>query len=100
MVSEHGDKQWRGDTHLINILAKHATPMNASSTVLGRDPARDSTRVIRIRSMFVLESAEEMVKPPISSMIVGENIIEKTKLRSPGEYTNKTACRYRNKAEG
>lgn len=30
--------------------------------------------------MFVLLKAEEMVKPPMSSMIVGENMIEKTYL--------------------
>jgi hypothetical protein len=29
-----------------------------------------------MRSILVLLSAEEMVKPPIRSMIVGENIIE------------------------
>jgi hypothetical protein len=99
VILEYCFNQRGVDTHLINILAKHATPMNASSTVLGRDPARDSIRVIRIRSMFVLESAEEMVKPPISSMIVGENIIEKIKLRNPDQDTNKTAWGH-NKAEG
>ena len=34
------------------------------------------TRVMRIRSMFVFERAEAIVKPPIKSMIVGENITE------------------------
>jgi len=62
------------------MLAKHDTPMNARSTVLGREPARLSTFVIKTRSMLVLLSAEEIVKPPISSMIVGENMIEKTYL--------------------
>lgn len=69
------------NAYLIHILAKQDTPMNARRTVLGRVPARLSTRVIRTRSMFVLLRAEAIVKPPISSMIVGENICEKTKLR-------------------
>lgn len=55
--------------------------MKASSTVLGRVPAKLSTRVISMRSMFILLSADEIVKPPIRSMIVGENIVEKTYLR-------------------
>lgn len=67
-------------THLIHMLAKHATPMTASSTTLGRVPAKLSTRVINTRSMFVFESAAAIVKPPIRSMIVGENITEKTQL--------------------
>jgi len=33
------------------------------------------------RSMLVLLSADEMVKPPMRSMIVGENMPEKTYLR-------------------
>lgn len=66
--------------HLIHMLAKHATPMTASSTTLGRVPAKLSTRVIKTRSMFVLETAAAIVKPPIRSMIVGENITEKTQL--------------------
>lgn len=70
-----------GITHLINILAKQETPMNANSTVEGLDPARLRTRVMRIRSMLLLLNADEIVKPPIKSMIVGENIPEKTNLR-------------------
>jgi hypothetical protein len=65
------------------MLAKHATPMTASSTTLGRVPAKLSTRVINTRSMFVLESAAAIVKPPMSSMIVGENITENIQLRDP-----------------
>lgn len=64
-------------SHLIHILAKQDTPMKASRTVLGRVPARLSTRVINTRSMLVLLNAEEMVNPPIKSMIVGENMTEK-----------------------
>ena len=54
--------------------------MNANRTVRGRVPARLSTRVIRRRSILVLLKADEMVKPPINNMIVGENMIEKTYL--------------------
>jgi hypothetical protein len=66
--------------HLIHMLAKHATPMTASSTTLGRVPAKLSTRVINTRSMFVFESAAAIVKPPMSSMMVGENITENIQL--------------------
>lgn len=48
--------------------------------MLGFVPAMLSTRVIKTRSMFVLLSAAAMVKPPMSSMMVGENIIENTHL--------------------
>lgn len=68
-------------TLLIHMLAKHATPMNASRTVLGRSPAKLSTRVMSTRSMAVLLKADAMVKPPMSSIIVGENMTEKTCLR-------------------
>ena len=64
------------------MLAKQETPMKASSTVRGRVPAKLSTFVINMRSMLVLLSAEEMVKPPMSNMMVGENIVEKTYLKS------------------
>lgn len=64
-------------TLLIHMLAKHDTPMNARSTVFGRVPARLSTRVISRRSIADLLSADAMVKPPMSSMIVGENMTEK-----------------------
>ena len=63
--------------HLIHMLAKHETPMNASNTVLGRVPAMLSTLVMRTRSMAVLLKAEAIVNPPINSMIVGENMTEK-----------------------
>ena len=62
------------------MLAKQETTMKARRTVLGRVPARLKTRVIITRSMLVLLKAEEMVKPPIRSMIVGENMMEKTYL--------------------
>ena len=63
-------------TLLIHMLAKHETPINERSTVLGRVPAKLRTRVMRSRSMLVLEIADAMVKPPISSMMVGENMTE------------------------
>ena len=67
-------------THLIHILAKQETHMKDSITVLGRVPAKLSTRVMMIRSMFVLLNALESVKPPRRSMIVGENMWAKTNL--------------------
>jgi hypothetical protein len=63
-------------TLLIHILAKQETPMKARSTELGLVPAKLRTLVIKIRSMLVLLRAEEIVNPPIRSMIVGENITE------------------------
>lgn len=63
-------------TLLIHMLAKQLTPMKAKSTVLGLVPARLKTLVIITRSMFVFDSAEEIVKPPMRSIIVGENITE------------------------
>lgn len=69
-----------GGTYEIHILAKQLTPIKASRTVLGFVPATAKTRVISTRSMLVLLNAEEMVKPPMRSMMVGENMIEKTYL--------------------
>ena len=59
------------------MLAKHATPINASKTVLGRVPAMLSTLVMRTRSIAVLLRAAAIVNPPINSMMVGENMTEK-----------------------
>lgn len=67
-------------THLIHILAKQDTPMKARRTVLGFEPAKLKTRVIRIRSMLVLLRADDMVNPPMSNIIVGENMTENTNL--------------------
>jgi hypothetical protein len=81
-------------TYLIHILAKHATPMKAKRTVLGRVPAKLRTFVIKIRSIAVLLSADAIVKPPISNMIVGENITENINLKgslaciNPGQSFN------------
>jgi hypothetical protein len=63
-------------TNLIHILAKQETPIKARSTELGLEPAKLKTLVINIRSMLVLLRAEEIVNPPIRSMIVGENMTE------------------------
>jgi hypothetical protein len=68
-------------TNLIHILAKHATPMKARRTVLGRVPARLSTLVIRMRSIAVLLKADAIVKPPINNIIVGENMTENMNLK-------------------
>jgi len=59
------------------MLAKQATPIKLRITVLGRVPARLSTLVISTRSILVLLSALESVKPPSRSIIVGENMTEK-----------------------
>lgn len=67
-------------THLIHILAKQDTPIKERMTMLGFVPARLRSFVMRTRSMFVLLRADAIVKPPIRSMIVGENICEKTYL--------------------
>lgn len=67
-------------SYLIHMLAKHETPMKARRTVRGLVPAKLSTFVIRMRSMLVLLMADEMVNPPMRSMIVGENIMENTHL--------------------
>lgn len=75
------------------MLAKQDTPIKARRTLLGLVPARYRTRVIKIRSMFVLLNADEIVKPPISNMMVGENMREKTLLekeRSAGRQGMKT----------
>ena len=62
------------------MLAKQETPINARRTVFGFVPAKLNKRVIMTRSIFVLLRAEAIVKPPMSSMIVGENICEKMNL--------------------
>jgi hypothetical protein len=62
------------------MLAKQLTPINAKRTFAGFVPAMERTRVMRSLSMLVFESAEEMVNPPMRSMIVDEKIFEKTNL--------------------
>jgi hypothetical protein len=54
-----------------------ATNIKHRRTALGFDPAAFRTRVAVITSKRVLLSTAAMVKPPIRSMIVGENIWEK-----------------------
>ena len=61
---------------MIHMLAKHDTAIKAKRTVLGFEPAMLNSRVINIRSMFVLLNVAEIIKPPMRSMIVGENITE------------------------
>ena len=77
-------------TLLIHMLAKHATPITESNTVLGLVPAKLNTRVMSTRSMLVLLRADAIVNPPIKSMIVGENMTEKMYLKGcerPGSST-------------
>jgi hypothetical protein len=56
--------------------------MKARRTEFGRVPARLSTRVINTRSMLVLLKADAIVKPPISSIMVGENMTENMNLNA------------------
>jgi hypothetical protein len=65
------------------MLAKQDTPINESSTVLGRVPAKLRTRVISTRSILVLLNADAIVNPPMRSMMVGENMTEKMYLKKP-----------------
>jgi hypothetical protein len=65
-------------TLLIHILAKQLTPIKAKRTLAGFVPAVLRTLVIISLSMLVLLKAEEIVNPPIKSMIVGEKMTEKT----------------------
>ena len=57
--------------------------MKYRRTMLGRVPAKLRSRVISRRSIFVLLIAEAIVKPPISNMIVGENMTLNTYLKTP-----------------
>ena len=65
-------------TLLIHILAKVATPMLVSNTVLGFVPALESTKVAIIFAMLYLLKAAAIVKPPRSSMITGVHMEAKT----------------------
>jgi hypothetical protein len=56
--------------------------MKARRTEFGRVPARLSTRVINTRSMLVLLKADAIVKPPINSIMVGENMTENMNLNA------------------
>lgn len=67
-------------TLLIHMLAKHDTHIKANKTTDGLVPARLRTRVMRMRSILVLLNADDIVNPPMRSMIVGENIAEKMNL--------------------
>ena len=67
---------WRR-IHLIHILAKHATPMNARRTVPWRSWAMLSTHVMSTPSITVLLSADAIVKPPKRSVAVCEKLTQK-----------------------
>lgn len=64
-------------TLLIHILANVATDINTSRTTLGFEPAAFKIRVAVMTSSRVFESTAAIVKPPIRSIMVGENIWEK-----------------------
>lgn len=59
------------------MLANVATNINTSITTLGLVPAAFSIRVTVMTSSLVLDRTAAMVKPPIRSMMDGENICEK-----------------------
>ena len=65
-------REWEEGTY----LAKQDTSIKESKTTLGLVPARLRTLVIKMRSILVLLRADAIVKPPIRSIIVGENMIE------------------------
>lgn len=65
-------------TLLTSILAKAATNIFATRTVLGFVPALLRTNVAIRLSILVLDRAAATVKPPSSSMITGVHIAEKT----------------------
>ena len=62
---------------LIHILAKVATDMRTSKMTLGFSPAALRIRDAVMTSSRVFERTAAIVKPPIRSIIVGENIWEK-----------------------
>lgn len=63
------------------MLANVATNIKTRSTTLGFDPAAFKMRVAVMTSSLVFDRTAAMVKPPIRSMIVGENIWEKMYLQ-------------------
>jgi len=72
-------------TLLMSMLAKAATNMLATRTVLGTVPALLRMKVAKRLSSLHLESAAARVKPPRRSMITGLHIAEKTNLAASGE---------------
>ena len=64
-------------TLLIHILAKQAVPILTRSTHLGWVPARFKRTPANFLAMWCFERAAASVKPPIKSMITGENMVEK-----------------------
>jgi hypothetical protein len=59
------------------MLANVATHMSTRRTTLGLVPAALRMREAVMTSRRVLERTAAMVKPPMRSMMVGENIWEK-----------------------
>lgn len=64
-------------TLLIHILAKAATNMLVTKTVLGLVPALLRTKVAILFAMSYLESAAATVNPPRSSIMTGVHIAAK-----------------------
>ncbi len=64
-------------TFEIHILAKVATPILVSRTVLGFVPALLNTNVAIILAMLYLLKAAAIVKPPSRSMMTGVHIAAK-----------------------
>jgi hypothetical protein len=64
------------------MLANVATHINTSKMTLGLEPAALRIREAVMTSNRVFERTAAIVKPPIRSMIVGENIWEKMYLMS------------------
>lgn len=64
-------------TLLIHMLAKAATNMFVTRTVLGLVPALLRTNVAILLAMSYLDRAAATVKPPRRSMMTGVHIAEK-----------------------
>lgn len=62
----------------IHMLRKVATNIFVKSTVRGRVPALERTKVAMIFAMLYLDSAAAIVKPPRSSIMTGVHIAAKT----------------------
>lgn len=65
-------------TLLTSILAKAATNMVATSTVLGFVPALLRTKVAIRLSILHLDKAAAIVKPPSRSIMTGVHMAENT----------------------
>lgn len=62
------------------MLAKHDMAIKASRTIRSIEAIMLDRCIISTRSILVLLSATEIVKPPASSVMVGENLAESMRL--------------------